>query len=69
MLVPSCVFHFIGRGPTDGQWLVLLRKEGKTRGGSMVRVYCSRREGLGGPLLNAFMINVDELERKAGIVR
>ena len=35
----------------------------------MVRVYCSRREGLRGPLLNAFMINVDELERKAGIVR
>lgn len=35
----------------------------------MVRVYRARCEGLRGPLLNAFMINVDELERKAGIVR
>ena len=33
----------------------------------MVRVYCSRREGLGGPLLNAFMINVDELRERPGL--
>lgn len=31
VLVPSCVFHSIGRGPTDGQWLVLLRKEGENQ--------------------------------------
>ena len=31
VLEPSCVFHSIGRGPTDRQWLVLLGKEGENQ--------------------------------------